>query len=81
MPVQKNERCRARVQQDKRCDQKLKCCNPSNRVTHDVGQADLLSSACARSRVSGVRLTCSVELAYAEDRTDGVALRNETQQY
>lgn len=66
---------------DERCDQKFKCCSPSDRVTHDVRQADLLSSACARCRVSGVRLTCSVELAYAEDWTDGVALRNETQQY
>ena len=30
---------------------------------------------------SGVRLTCSVELAYAEDCAGGVALLNETEQY
>ena len=57
------------------------CCNSSGGITHDVRQADLLSSACARCRVPGVRLTCSVELAYAEDCTVGVALRNETEQY
>ena len=52
---------------NKRSDENFMCCNSSSPVTHDVREADLLSSAGAMCRVSGVRLTCSVELAYAED--------------